>query len=147
MKNNNYQDERILSERREIQSRGYAWLIIILLISIIVQQFFMKAPFAQYAVEFFLLIGCGCYNIIANYNKGIDIWNPTGNSKKQILTSTLISGIFSVILFSILSGTYKINSLVFYFPAFIVFFFMTRLIMISINRRKHASIDSELEEE
>ena len=67
MKGNKIQDERIIAERREIQSRGYAWVVIILLISIFIQQFFMKAPFAQYAVEFFIVIGCGIYNIIANY--------------------------------------------------------------------------------
>ena len=47
MKNNQIQDERIILERRTIQSRAYAWLVIILLISVLVQQFFMNAPFEQ----------------------------------------------------------------------------------------------------
>lgn len=64
MKNNKIQDERILLERRKIQSEAYEWLVVGLMISIIVQQFFMNAPFAQYAVEFFALIGCGGqYNV------------------------------------------------------------------------------------
>ncbi len=92
MKSDRIQDERILAERRKIQSRGYAWIVTILLVSIIIQQFLLKAPFAQYAVEFFILIGSGVYNAIANYKKGIDIWNPRNDGKKKILFNTLISG-------------------------------------------------------
>ena len=144
---NNIQDERILSERRKIQSRGYAWIVMILLGSIIVQQFFLKAPFAQYAVEMFLLIGCGIYNIIANYKRGIDIWNPRGDSQNQTLFSTLISGVLSVILFAVLSGNYQINNLAFYFVSFVCIFFIARLIMIGINNKKQESIDKELSDD
>ncbi len=144
MKNNKIQDERILLERRKIQSRGYTWLVTILLASIIVQQFIMKAPFAQYAVEFYVLIGCGIYNIISNYKKGIDIWNPTSDGKKKILLNTLVSGIASVILFAVLSGNYQINNLISYFVTFVAFFYILRLIMIGINNKKQQAIIKEL---
>ena len=147
MKGNKIQDERIIAERREIQSRGYAWVVIILLISIFIQQFFMKAPFAQYAVEFFIVIGCGIYNIIANYKKGIDIWNPRGDGKKKILFSTLISGVISVTLFGYLSGNYKMNNLISYFVAFVTFMFISRLIMIGLNNKKQQAIDKEFNDE
>lgn len=147
MKNNTIQDERILLERRKIQSRGYAWIVWILLFSIIVQQFFMKAPFAQYAVEFFILIGCGFYNIISNCQKGIDIWNPRGDSKKQMLLSTLISGALSVVLYTVLSGNYQITDLAFYFVSFVVFFFIARLIMIGLTHKKQKSIDEKLDDD
>lgn len=147
MKKQNVTDERILAERRKIQSRGYAYIVYILLISIIVQQFFMNAPFAQYSVEFFILIGCGIYNIISNYMKGIDIWNPRGDGKKQILLSTLISGVASVILYVILSGQSEFDGLVFYFVVFVISFFAVRLIMIALNRKKQESIDKQINDE
>lgn len=147
MKNMNIQDERILSERRKIQSRGYAWLVLMLLVSIIVQFYFMRAPFAQYAVEFFVLIGCGGYNIIANFKKGINIWNPRDDSMKQMLVSTLISAVLSVILFAVFSGDYQINNLAFYFISFIVFMFASRLIMTSLSNKKQARIDKELDDD
>ncbi len=147
MKSDRIQDERILAERRKIQSRGYAWIVTILLVSIIIQQFFLKAPFAQYAVEFFILIGSGVYNAIANYKKGIDIWNPRNDGKKKILFNTLISGIASVILFAFLSGNYKMNNLVSYFVAFVTFFYVFRLIMIGINNKKQRAIDKELNDD
>ena len=147
MINNRIQDERILLERRKIQSRAYAWIIYILIISIIVQQFLLKAPFAQYAVEFFILIGCGFYNIISNYQKGIDIWNPAGVGKKKILLNTIVSGFVSVILWAILSRNYKIKNLALYFVTFVVFFFIIHLVMVSINNKKQQSIDKELNDD
>ncbi|MEG2013360.1 MAG: DUF6773 family protein [Anaerovoracaceae bacterium] len=51
MEENKIQDERILSEKREVQSKGYEWIIYILTITIIVQQFFMRAPFSQFAIR------------------------------------------------------------------------------------------------
>ena len=46
MRENKIQDERLLAESRKNNSIGYIWVRIILLLSIIVQQFFMKAPFS-----------------------------------------------------------------------------------------------------
>ena len=147
MSNNKIQDERILLERRIIQSTAYAWIVRILLISIVVQQFLMKAPFAQYAVELFLLIGCGLYNIISNLKRGIDIWNPSGESKIKLLLNTVISGIASVILFAFLSGEYGIKSLAGYFLTFVAIFFAFRLLMIKINNKKQKSIEERLDED
>ena len=147
MSNNKIQDERILLERRIIQSTAYAWIVMILLISIVVQQFLMRAPFAQYAVELFLLIGCGLYNIISNLKRGINIWNPSGESKIKLLLNTVISGIASVILFAFLSGEYGIKSLAGYFLTFVAIFFAFRLLMIKINNKKQKSIEERLDED
>lgn len=147
MKNNKIQDERILQERRKIQSTAYAWIQIILLVSIIVQQFFMNAPFVQYAVEFFILICSGLFNIISNFNRGIDIWNPTGDGKKKLLFNTITSGIVSVILLAFLSGNYNIENLALYFVTFVIFFFVFRLIMVGIINKKQQSIDMALDKE
>lgn len=143
MKSNRIQDERIIAERRKIQSRGYAWIVTILLVSIIVQQFFMKAPFAQYAAEFFILIGCGIYNTIANYKKGIDIWNPENDGKKKILFNTFLTGIASVVLFAFLSGNYKTNNLVSYFIIFVASTYLFRFIMMGMTDKKQRAIDKE----
>ncbi|HII4498632.1 TPA: DUF6773 family protein [Clostridium perfringens] len=147
MKNNKIQDERILLERRKIQSEAYGWLVVGLMISIIVQQFLMNAPFAQYAVEFFALIGCGGFISIRNLTKGIDIWNPNGEGKKKILLNTVVSGIASVILFAILSGQYNVKNLALYFVSFLLFFFVFRSVMININKKKQQIIDNKLNED
>ena len=99
------------------------------------------------AVELFILIGCGIYNIISNYMKSIDIWNPRGDGNKQILFSTLVSGTASVILYAVLSGNYQINNLALYFISFVVIFFFTRLIMIAINKKKLQTLDKKLNDD
>ncbi|MEF9921321.1 MAG: DUF6773 family protein [Anaerovoracaceae bacterium] len=144
MEENKIQDERILSERREVQSKGYEWIIYILTITIIVQQFFMRAPFSQFAVEFFLLFGCAIYNAIANYRKGIDIWNPSGAGKGKIFISSIVSGAACAITLAFLSGEHKISMMVLNFIVFVVFMFAIRLTMISINNKKQQAIDKEL---
>lgn len=147
MRNNKIQDERIIFERRKIQSEAYVWLVYGLLISIIVQQFFLKAPFAQYAVEFFALIGCGLYISIRHFKEGIDIWNPKGDSKKKLLLNTVISGVASVVLFALLSGQYDMENLGSYFVGFVLFFFVFRSAMIALNKKKQEAIDNKLNKE
>lgn len=147
MKNNKIQDERILFARRKIQSKAYGWLVYGLLISIIVQQFFMKAPFAQYAVELFALIGCGLYISICHFKEGIDIWNPKDDGKKKILLNTIISGVISVILLVLLSGEYDIKNLTSYFVSFVLIFFIFRSAMIFINKKKQQTIENKLNDD
>lgn len=147
MENNKIQDERILLTRRKIQSDAYGWLIWILMISIIIQQFFMKAPFAQYAVEFFALIGGGLYISIRHYKEGIDIWNPKGDGKKKLLLNTIISGIVSVILFALLSGIHDIKSLTSYLVIFVLCFFVFRSAMLFINKKKQKTIENKLNQD
>lgn len=147
MKNNKIQDERILLARRKIQSDAYGWLVWVLMISIIVQQFFMKAPFAQYAVEFFALIGCGLYISIRHFKEGIDIWSPKGDGKKKLLLNTIISGVVSVIIFALLSGKYDIKTVTLYFVSFVLFFFVFRSAIIFINKKKQQTIENELNED
>lgn len=147
MKNNKIQDERILLARRKIQSEAYGWLVWILMISIIVQQFFMKAPFVQYAVEFFALIGCGLYISIRHYKEGIDIWNPKIDGKKKLVLNTIVSGIVSVILFAVLSGKYDIKTLTSYFVSFVLFFLVLRSVIMVINKKKQQTIENKLNED
>lgn len=146
MKNNKIQDERILLARRKIQSDAYGWLVWVLMISIIVQQFFMNAPFSQYAVEFFALIGCGLYVSIRHFKEGIDIFSPKGDGKKKLLLTTIISGVVSVILFALLSGKYDIKTLTSYFVSFVLFFFVFRSAIIFINKKKQQTIENKLNE-
>lgn len=147
MKNNKIHDERILLARRKIQSDAYGWVVWVLMISIIVQQFFMKAPFAQYAVEFFVLIGCGLYISIRHFKEGIDIWSPKGDGKKKLLLNTIISGIISVIIFAWLSGEHDIKTLTSYLVSFVLFFFVFRSAIIFINKKKQQTIENKLDED
>lgn len=147
MKNNKIQDERILLIRRKIQSEAYGWLVWILIISIIVQQFFIKAPFSQYVVEFFTLIVGGIYISVRHYKEGIDIWNPKGDGKKKLALNTVLSGIVSVIIFAFLTGKNDIKYLTSYFVSFVLFFFILRSLIILITKKKQQNIQDKLNED
>lgn len=147
MKNDKIQDERIIQERRKIQSNAYGWIVLILLASIIVQAFFMKAPFSQYAVELFIVVGCGFYITIIHLKKGIDIWTPTGESKKKILFNTVLTAIASTILLFILGGNYDAKSIATYFVTFIISIFTVRLIIMRLHDKKQQTIEKELDDD
>lgn len=136
-------DERILAERRKIQSRAYAYIVYILLIAVIWQKFFMNAEFAQYSVELFILIACGIYNVIANYIKGIDIWNSVKVSKKQIFLNAVISGIVASILYAVFSGQHEFYNLAIFFLTYVLFFFVIRYLITFLNKRKQEKINKE----
>lgn len=147
MKNNKIQDERILLIRRKIQSDAYGCLVWVLIISIIVQQFFMNSPFAQYAVEFFVLIGCGLYISIRHFKEGIDIFSPKVDGKKKLLLTTIITGVISLIIFALLSGKYDIKTLTLYFVNFVIIFFVLNSGIIYINKIKQQTIENKLNED
>ena len=139
------EDERIVAEKRRIESIAYRGVVYLLLASIVIQQFFLKAAFSQYAVEFFVLIICGIYTLISSYMKGIDIINPTGKSRKMRVGSIVLTGIIAVLLLGLLSGEWGFGYLVSFFSLFILFMFSYNLIMENLIRRKQETMDKELE--
>ncbi len=139
------EDERIVAEKRRIESIAYRGVVYLLLASIVIQQFFLNAPFSQYAVEFFVLIIYGIYTLISSYMKGIDIINNAGKSRKMRVGSIVLTGIVAVLLLGLLSGEWSCGYLVSFFSLFILFMFSYNLIMEKLIRRKQEAIDKELE--
>ena len=141
------QDERILQQRRFIQSRGYAYLVLILAVSVLVQQFVLHAPFAQYAVEFFLLIGCGIYNLVSNCTRGIDIVNPTGKNPTQLLVESVETAVVGTVALALLGGGRNWQDLLLFFITFVAVMYGVRLGLILLTRKKQEEIDKALDQD
>ena len=141
------QDERILQQRRFIQSRGYAYLVLILAVSVMVQQFVLHAPFAQYAVEFFLLIGCGIYNLVSNCTRGIDVVNPTGKNPAQLLVESVETAVVGTVALALLGGERNWQDLLLFFIAFVAVMYGVRLGLILLTRKKQEEIDKALDQD
>lgn len=141
------QDERILQQRRFIQSRGYAYLVLILAVSVLVQQFVLHAPFAQYAVEFFLLIGCGIYNLVSNCVRGIDIVNPTGKNPTQLLVESVETAVVGTVALALLGGGRNWQDLLLFFITFVAVMYGVRLGLILLTRKKQEEIDKALDQD
>lgn len=150
MKKVNVQDERIILERRKIQSDAYSLIVAVLLISVIVQQFFLDASFSQYAVEFFILIGCGLFNLVRHFKKGISLWGSldeaTGaKGKLRLLLDCALTGVISVVLLAVLRGALIPRDVLIYFVCFTVSFYVMRRLMIAATRKRQREIDKMLD--
>lgn len=150
--NNNINDERILSERRRIQSRGYTYIIYALVTSIVIKMVFMDAGFEMYASELIILIGSGLYMIIANYLKGINIWSINANDGTNRFSKNLIiAGVISIILNDNLKKYIgfedsKLSAIV-YTVSWTTVFSIISIVMYYLNKRKQEKIDKQLDDE
>lgn len=139
-------DERIILERRKIQSDAYQILVWCLLISILIQQFILRAPASQFAAELLILIGLGIYVTIRHLSLGLDIWdfNSTSNKKKLAFSSVYTAALSAVILF-ILTGTGNIMEISIFFICFTLFNFIAKSLLYTAFKRKQRQIDEELD--
>lgn len=97
MKKNKVQDERIINAKRKIQSDGFQIVWLVLIISVLIQQYLYKAEFIQYAVEFFILIAMSVYLICANLGVGNDLFDSS-RSKYTLIINSLVTGIIVTII-------------------------------------------------
>lgn len=145
MKNIKNQDERVITQRRKIQSDGFQLLIYALLLSVVIQQIFLQAPPSQYMAELLCLIGAGFYNLVRNLNIGNNIFGDDKNSGKNLLKNTLFSGIGSVVLVAIITGERNFENLLSFSLTYIVTFGGMAYIVHYINKRKQDKIKKELD--
>lgn len=147
MKDIEMKDERILSQRRRIQSDAYQILVYCLIISVVIQQFFMHVPFSQFAVEFFCVVGSGIYVTIRHFSIGIDIWSPSAHTGKKTLINGVISGAISIFLLVLLAGERNILKLLLLFICFTTAYLLLHLMMQKINKKRQKQIDASLEDD
>ena len=90
MKRQNMQDERVLEQQRKVSSEVDGILMTVLLVSTLVQQFYLNAPFKQYAVEYICFLGISSYKLVRYITMGLDI-NSEGKRAKIM---PLINSVF-----------------------------------------------------
>ena len=152
--NNNINDERILSERRRIQSRAFSYIIYALVLSIVIKMVFMDAGFEMYASELIILIGSGLYMIVANYLKGINIWSINANDGTNRYTKNLIiATVISIILndnlkkYTGIGITDSKMTAIVYSVSWITIFSIISIVMYYLNKKKQEKIDKQLDDE
>jgi hypothetical protein len=93
MKNVNIQDERIVSQRRKIQSDAFGILFWGLLISILLQKFMFNASFSEYAAEFILLIVSAIYVESRNIIVGSGSYSIDFSGQTLVVIHSVVSGL------------------------------------------------------
>jgi hypothetical protein len=98
MRNQKNQDERVLAQKRKIQSDAFVILFLGLLMSVLIQQFIFNAPVSQYIVEFIFFIFSSIYLLIRNIVDGNDIFSSNRSVQKIILMNSLVCGLTITII-------------------------------------------------
>lgn len=153
MKKNNY-DERVISERRNIQSDLAQILLCVLLISVFVQQFIFKYELKAYIVELLCFIFSGFYILFRNIVKGIDIVKDSNIKMNVSVTSIVTTIVFGTQNYM----TYKEKYTVifdFHFLMGVLIFFISVTLMSTLmfcgikylNDRKQKKINEKLDNE
>lgn len=93
MKKQSMQDERVLALRHKISNEVCGILMIVLLVSILVQQFLLNAPFEQYAAESICLFGISVYTVVRYIMLGINISGEGKLSKSLPWVICMVAGI------------------------------------------------------
>lgn len=158
MKKQNSQDERVVAQRRKIHSEAYSIIMITLLVSMLVQQFLLNAPFEQYFVEFICFFGMSLYMIIRYMMLGLNIYGETNRTKYTTLMNSIVTGIIVTAINGVLNYIryaehYKGNiglfiaGLAVFFISVTVSIFVVLLFVKHLNKKRQAKIQKQLDEE
>lgn len=159
MKRQNMQDERVSAQRRKINSEAYGILMIVLLVSIIVQQFLLNASFEQYAAEFLCFFGMSIYMIVRYMTLGLNIYGEGNRAKSISLVNSIVTGITVTAINGVLNYTrysehYKENGISLFIAVLAVTFISATLIVFVLmsclnylNEKKQEKIQKQLDED
>ncbi|MEL7566476.1 MAG: DUF6773 family protein [Dehalobacterium sp.] len=158
MKRQTTQDERILIQSRKILSEAYSILMIVLLTSILVQQFLFDAPFEQYAVECICFFGVSIYILIRKLTLGINMFGERKPAERMPLMNSIVTGITITVVNGVLNYTkyaenYK-DKLGFFIITLLITFACATVgsfVMLSfvnyLNNKKQMQIQKKLDKE
>lgn len=129
------------------------------MISALVQQYIFNAPFAQYAVEFILLIVSSIYIIIRNVVVGNNLFTSKRSCQSSVVISSLVCGVTVAVINTFLNymqySEYTplpidINTVLVALITFIsatVTAFITLELMYIANRKKQAELEARFDKE
>lgn len=158
MKTQNLQDERIVAQHRKINSEAYGILMIVLLCSMLVQQFLLNAPFEQYAVEFICFFGMSLYMIIRYMTLGLNIYGEGKRANAIPFVNSIVAGITVTTINGILNYTryaeqYKEDGIGYFIAVLAITFisatvsaFVVLFTLDCINKKRQEKIEKQLDE-
>ena len=159
MKKQNPQDERVVAERRKVNSEAYGILIISLAVSVLVQGYLLNAPFEQFAVEFICWIGVSFYTIARYIMLGQNIFGDGKRAKYMPLINSLVAGIVATAINGVLNYIkfaehYNETSIGYFIPVLAITFvsvttftFIVLSCISYLNSKKQAKIFKRLEDD
>ncbi|HOQ09187.1 MAG TPA: hypothetical protein PLG09_03590 [Syntrophomonadaceae bacterium] len=150
------QDERTTAQRRKIASETCSLLLLALMVAILVQQYVLNVPFANYAAEFICFFGACFYLLIRNIASGINLFSREITRIRNVLIYSVISGLTICLVTGIANyarygdnaapGTW-LAALSITFVCGTVAAFAGFSLIYYLNNKKQQSINAELDKE
>ena len=159
MKTQKQQDERVVAQRRKINSEAHGILMIALFGSMLVQQFMLNAPFEQYAAEFICFFGISLYIVIRHMTLGLNIYGESKRAKIIPLVNSTVAGIVVTAINGALNYTqyaknYQEDGIGYFFSMLAITFisasgftFVVLSFVGYLNKMKQVKIQKQLDEE
>ena len=159
MNNKGLQDERVLLQRRQINSDAYGLLVIVLLCSILVQEFLLNATFEQYAAELICFLGVSVYVLVRYITLGLNLYGEGHWATKNPLVRSLITGVIVAIVngfynYSKYAEHYRDTSIWYFIATLGITFvcsagsvYILTLLVDYLSKQKQAKIQQQLDED
>lgn len=159
MRKQDMQDERLTAQRRKIHSEAQGILMLVLLASTLVQQFLLKAPFEQYAVEAICFFGMSLYTVARYLALGIDMYGEGGRAEgvlliNSVVTGTVVTAVNGALNYAQYARRYQEDGIGFFIAMLAVTFvgatvcsFIVLSLLAYLNKKKQAAIQKRLDEE
>ena len=159
MKKQKAQDERITAQRRKVNSEAFGILMIVLIASVIGQQYLLNAPLEQYIVELICFIGMSFYIILRYVTLGINIFDEGKHARSIPLVNSIVTGIVVTVVNGVLNYSqnaekYKSDGIGFFiavlgitFISASIFTFVVLSFVSCLNKIKQAQIRKQLDKD
>ena len=156
MKKKFINDERDTAQKQKIGNETCNLLMLGLLLSLLIQQTILDAPFKQYAAEFICFFAASLYIVVRSFALGTDFITRREKNKKWLIISSLVGGITMTTLMSIQNyAKYGDKHNLFSLTGMILIFFITSTalmffgfsLLYTLNRKRQQKIAKKLDEE
>lgn len=159
MNNHNMRDERVVSQRLKINNEAYGIIMVVLIVSILIQQFLLDAPFTQYAAEFIAFFGISIYVIVRNMTLGLNLFGDGKRAKKipwinSIVLGMTVTAINGILNYSKYSEHYQADGIWLFLAGLLIMFvsvsalcFALLFFLNYLNRKRQKKIDEQLDED
>lgn len=133
--------------------------MMVLLTSMFVQQFFLNAPFKQYAAEFICFFGISIYTTVRYITVGLNIYGEGKQAKYIPFVNSIVSGITVTVINGVLNYIkyaehYSEDGISFFIATLVITFISATLVSFAflsclsfLNKKRQEKIQKQLDED
>ncbi|SRR6056297_480811 len=143
------EDERVIIEKRKINSRAFSYVYIALWLILIYRQFVLQQEASQYWDILILTLGISFYVLLRNVFKGL---YQSYREKESKIKNMFVGGIIGSIIFTLIHGIFSdydlsnSKDLVRILISGIIFFITWMAVQYLLIRKSEKKADEDIEE-